>query len=200
MEFRPTRLSLLAGLVAVVFAAPLFAQTPSLAEIAKKEQERRAGLKPPAKVYTNDDLKKAAGLPPATATGAAGKDQGTEGAKTNEKKAPDAKDDSAKPDATTPPETDQRDEKYWRTRMTQAREELRRNEMFVDALQSRVNALTADFAARDDPFQRAQIADDRQKALAELDRVKQEIVKGQKNVADIEEDARKAGVPAGWLR
>ena len=77
---------------------------------------------------------------------------------------------------------------------------LRRNEVFAEALQSRINALTTDFAARDNPIERSQIADERQKALAELDRVKGDIEKSKKKIADIEEDARKAGVPPGWLR
>jgi hypothetical protein len=208
MEFRATRLSWLAGLVALAVAVPLFAQTPSLAEIAKKEQERRAGLKGPAKVYTNDDLKKTGGLPSSTPAAAAGQgDQKSADpnatSKAVDEKKPAAGGDAAKvPDAgkSEKKDTDQKDEPYWRARMTQAREELRRNEMFLDALQSRVNALSAEFTARDDPSQRAQIADDRQKALAELDRVKAEITKGQQTISDIEEEARKAGVPAGWLR
>jgi hypothetical protein len=53
---------------------------------------------------------------------------------------------------------------------------------------------------RDDPAQRAVIADNRQKSLAELDRVKSEIEKNKKAIADIEEEARRAGVPPGWLR
>jgi hypothetical protein len=84
--------------------------------------------------------------------------------------------------------------------MTAAREELRRNESFAEALQSRINALTADFAGRDDPYQRAKIGDDRLKALAELDRVTREIEKAKKNIGDIEEDARTSGVPPGWIR
>ena len=84
--------------------------------------------------------------------------------------------------------------------MTQAREELRRNQMFAEALQTRINSLTSDFSARDDPYQRAQVADDRQKALAELSRVKGEIDAGTKLIAEIEEEARQAGVPPGWIR
>jgi hypothetical protein len=72
--------------------------------------------------------------------------------------------------------------------------------MFAEALQSRVNGLTADFTARDDPAQRAVVANDRQKALAELDRVKNDIVQQTKAIADIQEEARRAGVPPGWLR
>ena len=84
--------------------------------------------------------------------------------------------------------------------MAQAREELRRNEMFAEALQTRINALTEDFVSRDDPAQRAEIGEDATEALAELERVKQEVEHGKKQIADIEEEARKAGVPPGWLR
>ena len=39
---------------------------------------------------------------------------------------------------------------------------------FMGDFQSRINGLTADFTARDDPCQRNQISADRQKALTEL--------------------------------
>ena len=98
------------------------------------------------------------------------------------------------------PKADEKGEDYWKSRIGSAREDLRRNEMFRDALQTRINALTNDFSARDDPAQRAQIADDRQKALAEMDRVAGEIDKLQKEIAAIQEEGRQAGVPAGWIR
>jgi len=53
---------------------------------------------------------------------------------------------------------------------------------------------------RDDPAQRNVIAVDRQKALAELDRVKKEVAEHQKAITDTQEEGRRAGVPAGWLR
>ena len=53
-----------AAVALLVLAVPVVAQTPSLGDIAKKEQERRKGAKQPAKVYTNDDLK-GGGLPSA---------------------------------------------------------------------------------------------------------------------------------------
>ena len=62
------------------------------------------------------------------------------------------------------------------------------------------NGLSADFSAKDDPIQRNQISADRQKALAELDRVRKEIDDHTKAIADIREEGRKAGVPAAWLR
>jgi hypothetical protein len=72
--------------------------------------------------------------------------------------------------------------------------------MYSDALQSKINALWADFTARDDPAQRAQLELERKRALAEQERVKGEIEKQKKAIADLEEEARKAGVPPGWIR
>jgi hypothetical protein len=59
--------------VALFFAAavPVFAQ--SLADLAKREEERRRKIAEPAKVYTNKDLAsgQAPSAPPASATPAA---------------------------------------------------------------------------------------------------------------------------------
>jgi len=84
--------------------------------------------------------------------------------------------------------------------MTGARDAVSRAQMFAEALQSRINALTTDFVNRDDPAQRNTIAAERQKALAELDRVKTEIADQQKAIVAIQDEARRAGVPAGWVR
>ena len=71
---------------------------------------------------------------------------------------------------------------------------------YVEAIQTRINALSTDFVNRDDPAQRTVIERDRQKAVAELTRLKQAIVDGKKGIANLEEEARRAGVPPGWLR
>jgi hypothetical protein len=182
--------------VLVTIAVPLCAQ--SLGELARKEAERRKAGQPAPKVYTNDDLKKI--TVPGDSTVADSKDtKDTKDAKDSAKDAADAKDPKSATDKDAP-EKPVMGEKEWHARMDTAREDVRKGEMFRDALQSRINALTADFSARDDPYQRAQIADERQKALAELDRVNQDIVKAKKAINDIEEDARKANVPAGWIR
>src|SRR6266540_5056339 len=187
-------MKLTSGLVAGVLlsiAVPVCAQ--SLGDLAKKEQERRKTLPPAAKTYTNEDLKK---LPPWA--GEAGtkpddKAKADAAAKAGDAAKPGdpAKPEEVKSDAAATPEP-AKDEKYWRARITAVREDVRRNEMFKDALQTRINALSADFAARDDPYQRAKIADDRQKALAELTRVTEEIGKAAKLIAEIEEEARRA--------
>ena len=84
--------------------------------------------------------------------------------------------------------------------MSDAREELRRSEMFATALETRFNSLTNDVLNRDDPAQRARLAGDRKDVQNELARVRQEIERGKKAIVDLEEEARKAGVPPGWLR
>lgn len=178
----------------------------SLGELAQKEEARRKAVTGPAKVYTNESLRSEsrqtsptatppAGQPPAppSASGAvppSPSGQGPGAART-EKPAADAA--AAAPDP-------KQDEAAWRKRIQNERELLQRAETFAEALQSRINALTADFSARDDPAQRAQVGVDRQKALAELDRVKQEIQQHTKAIAGIQEEARKAGVPPGWVR
>ena len=41
---------------------------------------------------------------------------------------------------------------------------------------------------------------ERQKAIADLNRLTKEIADGKKAIADFQEEARRAGVPPGWLR
>jgi len=165
-------------------------QSPKLGDIAKKEEERRKAIKTPAKVYTNKDLPKSAIVPPQPSTSPA-----TPAPAAEQKPA-----EGQKPEESKEEKKEEKDETWWRRRMTAAREELQRNELAAEAFQSRVNALATDFVNRDDPYQRAQIAIDRQKALGELERVKADIVRLKQVIADIEEEARKAGVPPGWLR
>ena len=181
---------LLAG-VMLTLAVPVAAQ--SLGELAKREAERRKNSPPATKTYTNEDLKKI--YVPGAVTAEPGSLPAGETQKAEGTADPAKGGDAAKAAEPAAP-----GESQWRARMTAAREEVRRNEMFRDALQSRINGLTADFTARDDPYQRAQIADDRQKAMAELAQVTKDIETSKKAVTDIEEEARKANVPPGWIR
>jgi len=88
----------------------------------------------------------------------------------------------------------------WQKRLQDARSSLERSQMFAEALQTRINSLTTDFVARDDPAQRSAIESERRKALAQLDKVKREMADQTKAIADIQDQARRAGVPAGWVR
>jgi hypothetical protein len=160
---------------------------PSLAEIARLEQTRRKALQVPSKVYSDKDVKRASpGPAPAPAA--------PEPASPGSTPVPDA----PAPAAAQPDQT-AKGEEFWKNRITQAREEVRRNQVFAEALQSRIGALTTDFV-RVEPYQRAGISDERQKAMKELERVNAEIERGKQTVLAIEDEARKAAIPPGWIR
>jgi hypothetical protein len=185
--------------VAVVFVVcalivPSVVRAQSLADVARQEEARRKTVKEPGKVYTNTDLRSdiSKGQPPPSSSATTDK-TAADGAKP----AGDGKDASADKAKSTDPLKDQA---YWSERIGNARSALERSRIFADALQSRLNALTADFVNRDDPAQRAQIELERQRAGNELARVTKEIAEQTKAITDIEEEARKAGVPPGWLR
>ena len=182
--------------IAVGLSASPAASGQTLGEVAKKEADRRKAQPQTGKVYTNKDLPASAQKPatanPSTETPAQTPTDPVAAA--TEQKAEDAKAPGDKPQG------DQKDQAYWKNRMATAREELRRSEMFAEALQTRVNTLNKDFSSRDNPAQRSAIGADRTEALNELTRVKQDVERGKKQIADIEEEARKAGVPPGWVR
>ena len=181
------------------------ASAQSLADVARKERERRQTVTGAGKTYTNNDLKPVREVPaPADSATAADVDKAgaaslaTLAASKNEKTA-DAKDDAKKVKGLDE-KAEVKDQAYWSTRMAGLREQLDRDQILLDALQSRINALTTDFVNRDDPAQRSQIANDRQKALTELDRLKKAVEQDRRAIPEFEEDARRSGVPAGWLR
>jgi hypothetical protein len=190
------------GLVAVMLVGSLgipavagAQSSPPLAEVARKEAERRKSVTESKKVLTNKDLPESAIKPkgaPSAEPGQAGAAPGTEGAAAEGQPATAA---AAEGSAAAGG-----DEAAWRSRISQAREALRRNEMFAQALQTRINSLTNDFASRDDPYQRARLGEERSKTIDELAAVKNDIEQSRKQIADIEEEARKAGIPPGWIR
>ena len=184
------RLFIVAALVLVGVAHEAAAQ--SLGDVAKKEEQRRKTVKSTGKVYTNDTLKPdpTPSVPATNATGTPSAPAASSAPAPTPTPAPS--DDSADKAAV--------DEKTWRKRITDARDSLQRSQTFADALQSQLNALTTDFVNRDDPVQRQQIANKRDNVLAELDRVKKEVAAQNKAISDIQEEARRAGVPAGWVR
>jgi hypothetical protein len=166
---------------------PVYAQ--NLSDLSKQEEERQKNIKKPAKVYTNKDLNP----PPATLLAPA--EPAAPGAPpAPAAPAPDKAKEAAKDDGPA------KDQKYWSERKKQLDAKLERDKVLADAMQSRINGLTTDFAARADPAQRAQIERDRQRAVAELDSLQKAIKADQKALADFDEEARKASVPPGWLR
>ena len=189
IERRTMRTLRISLTVTVLLALAASAGAQSLADVARREDVRRKQVKKPSRVLTNKDLRQSEAPPPLPAT------------------PPPAEAQPQKPEGVAPAEPEvsdeekrQKDEQMWRQRTTDAHQALERSQMYLDALQSKINALWADFTARDDPAQRGKIQTERQKALAEFERVKTEIEANRKAIDDLEEEGRRAGVPAGWLR
>lgn len=150
------------------------AAAQSLADVARQERARRAGIaaEDKAKVYTNNDLRGAGRL--------------TTGSSREVVPRGDASAEAG--------------ETAWRERITAAREARDRAELMSSALQNRVDGLWAQFAAMDDPAQRALVEQQRVEALTELENLDAEIERLDENIREIEEEARRSNVPPGWLR
>ena len=207
--FTLRRLATQALIVTVALAAVLTSGAPaqSLGDVARKEEARRKETGS-GKTYTNENLRSApepAAPAPSTSAAAPSTSAPSTAAPAGTAK-PDAKPgDAAKagdaPKADAKPAADPKgDAAAWKKRRESIETALERAKTFAEALQSRINGLTADFSARDDPAQRSIVAADKQRALTELDRVKKEIQQNTKALADLQEEARKSGVPPGWLR
>lgn len=186
----------------LVLTVTTVAAAQGLADVARAEQERRKVAAKATKVYTNDSLKvepppsqpvvpaSTASTPP-QAVGAATPQATTPAAEATAATAVAVSDSkSALPVG----------EVAWRARASELRGAVVRQQILADALQSRINALRTDFVNRDDPAQRAVIETDRGKALTELERVRKDLKAAEQSVKDLDEQARKQGVPAGWLR
>lgn len=190
------RETILTGAVLMSTLAATGAPAQSLVEMARRETVRRAAIAPEdrSRVYTNDDLRDSGGLtigvlPSAAATeadsgsGRAGHGVGA------------GRDDGAGPEAGDIP-----GEEEWRARMTTAQAARTRAELTASALQNRADGLWAQFTAMDDPARRRVVERQRSEALAELERTQAEAERLQQQIRDMQEEARRAGVPPGWLR
>jgi len=173
--------------VATAVLAP-DASAQALGDVARDAQAKRKTLDRPGTVYTNDSLRPdrspvRSPAPAAAAAAAAAEPDGAE--------ASDVEEADGEP---------VRDESYWRGRIEDARGALARAETFAAALESQINGLYTEFTACAGQPQCNEIAARRQKSLAELDRVKHEITTYTKEIASIQDEARRANVPAGWVR
>jgi len=187
----------------LAFAAFASAQSTTLpenrplAEVAKDEEARRKSIRKPARIYTNGTLKPDNSTGMGSAPSVAG--TGTASGNATPKNVTPGAAVVNLPGGKVEPAPAQ-DQAYWENRIKTARDLLSRTQLFADSLQTRINSLTTDFVNRDDPAQKAKIEMDRKAALAELERVKKELDEQAKSIKLIEDEARRAGVPPGWLR
>ena len=182
--------------MALLLAGEAFGQTP-LVDAARRERARRAAIPPDqkARVYTNEDLRASGGLtigvlPTSVAAAAAAAARGGR----------EAAPEEGAPDAADPDATAVRGEDYWRTRIAAARDAQARAALMAAALQNRSDGLWAQFTAIDDPVRRGAVERQRIEALAALEEARAERDRLDGEIQEIEEEARRADVPPGWLR
>ena len=199
--------------IVVAFITWLTAPAASLGEAAQRETIRRMLVRPSAATLSNlgqprempidppSDARAAAPTPPVGVD-----DEGVPlTAAAQAAAAAAAKPSASAPAAAAPAQAEaapvaKNDEKSWRDRMTSARESVERDEVLADAMQSKINGLQNDIVNRDDPAQQNQLRQQLARSLAELDRLKKQVETGKKKITDIQTDARRQGVPPGWIR
>jgi hypothetical protein len=185
------------------------AQKTSLADLARREQARRKATKRPVKVYTNADVPVTHAPTAATAMGVvtstAAKTEETAGqaeAGAGQPAQAGAR-PGAKPGApgSPAPGVVAGDEAKWRARITQARENLSRAQLQLEGMRTRVLHLqtTKVLSGGADANQQAAIQRQQQDSLQEFEKLRADVERFQRALADVEAEARAAGVPAGWL-
>lgn len=192
-------ISILLVLLFTSIAGAAFPQ--SLADLAKKEKERRAKLKTATKVITNEDTAKYKSG--AVTTGSAPSAEKTEAAASTEEGAsPQAgKPAPAEADASEEPrDFEGRTESYWRQTFSDARSKVKELENKADVLTLKITDLQNQFYREDDGFKQQEIQREIQKAFYEQDLNKENLEKAKQDLVDLEREARKSGALPGWYR
>jgi hypothetical protein len=171
--------------------ATVLSHGQSLGDLARKTEESRRNTKEPVRVYTNKDVRavRGAATPTPSDKNGATTPAGDSGAQAVQQSGSGPAPDTAL----------RKDREYWTDRMKSLHAQLERDRLLAAAMQTRINVLTSDLV-NNDQGARPAIEQDRGRAISELARLQKAIVDGTKAIADLEEEARRAGVPPGWLR
>ncbi|NWG11911.1 MAG: hypothetical protein HXY20_00060 [Acidobacteria bacterium] len=188
----------MAGALVLVFAAAAAAQ--SLAELARKEKERREQVKSSAPVITNSDTAKYAGgavttqsLPSDSGKPAPGKETGAETPEAGVKPKAD------KPADDEPTDLFGRPESFWRQTLGDARKKVKDLEDESRILQLRIADLQNRFYREDNGFAQQELQREINKTFYEQDLNKQNLAKAKAELQQLEVEARKSGALPGWI-
>jgi hypothetical protein len=164
------------ALIVCVFATSVFAQ--GLGDAARKETQRRSRAKGSGKVYTGDDLRHdgsstAPEPPPAVAETEATSSSRSEGASQNGQ-----------------------DERRWRSRADSLRGSVSRLEREVDEADRVATRLAYDGPMDGGGY----VNTEHTRWVARVQKAREALASARKALEDFEEEARRAGIPPGWLR
>ena len=173
---RPLSLLVLAGF------ATASAQGQDLAALAKKEKERRAKIAKPAPVYSD------------------GKDGATPSGSVTVIQAPP----SPAGETPAPPSSDNQ-RSVWKSRADQARAAIANEEAALKALDTQIATLrsgTAPLSAAEaqDPMRQQKVAARIKDLVAKRETQTEVLANAKKSLDALEQEARRSGIPPGWLR
>jgi hypothetical protein len=183
--------------VSFALCSSVYANAQTIADVARRERARQ---QPQSSVtFTNADLKKKAtvtqtdekkpGETQATAPATAAGTTSTTAAAPAVAQAP----------AQPPVAPDTRDEKWWREKFEAARTDVRRAENQVAVAQLDLNAANRDYVTRSyDPGNVGLTAIST--AQKKLDDANKGVTTARAKLAQLEDDLRRSGAPAGWAR
>jgi DNA repair exonuclease SbcCD ATPase subunit len=189
MIMKHTSISLTAILLLLTATA---ANSQSLADLAKKEQERRAKIKAENKVITNDDAGKYKSG--AVTTGTIPAQPASEKVGST-----DASIKEAKANSDEPVDIQGRPEGFWRQTMADARKQVKDLENQTDVLVLKLNDLQNQFYREASGFRQQDIQKEIQKTLNEQEQTKDKLSKAKEQLQNLENEARKSGALPGWL-
>ena len=184
-----SKAALLSTLIILAIAAAVHAQ--SLAELAKKEKERRAKAQENAKVITNKDASLYIGGALTTSSGTKAKSQ---------KAASAATETVEESGEVEPVDFFGRPESFWKQTFSDARKRVEDLENEANVLKLRITDLQNSFYSEDNGFKQQDIQREIQKAIYEQDLNRDNLTRAQKELQELEVEARKSGALPGWLR
>ncbi len=176
------------------------AAAQSLADLARKEKERREQVKTDAPVITNSDTSKYAGgavttqsLPPDSDKPGQAKEPGAQASEEGVKPKAD------KPSDDEPTDLLGRPESYWRQTLADARKKIKDLEDESRLLQLRIADLQNRFYREDSGFRQQELQREINKGFYEQDLNKENLAKAKAELQQLEMEARKSGALPGWI-
>jgi DNA repair exonuclease SbcCD ATPase subunit len=189
------RLLMCLGLLLIFFVSVSMAEDSELVKASKKEKMRRSKVKA-AKTFTNKDIEAFRAKNKTTGATVEGENQG------NQNEGAESQNEGAEsPEAATTETDKSNDEAYWKDKYKDAADHVQEAEQKIQKLQDEMNALKIAFYAEEDGVAgRPKINSEIEKQFDQIEVAKKDLETAKQQLEDLEEDARKAGVPPGWVR
>ena len=182
----------------LILPAAAVARAQSLADIAKKEKQRREEISETPDTITNDEISEFSGGAVSTVTPIALPSEenevsdGSEGSESTST-------DGSETESDEPTDLQGRTESYWRDTMSAARSKIKTLEDQSLALTLKMNDLENKFYNIDDGFDRDSVQKEIQKTFYEIDLNKENLAKAKDELDELEKDARSSGALPGWI-